>query len=99
MTKSDLPTDPAAARAGAFLTIDMDAIAANYGKLQRELGEAACGAVVKADAYGLGVAQVAPVLAAAAGSPLLFGKRLWRETRIALFQQSIDTLINHQQGK
>lgn len=39
------------------------------------------------------VAQVAtgPVLAAAANSPLLFGRRLWRETRIPLFEQSIDT--------
>jgi CBS domain-containing protein len=31
-----------------------------------------------------------PVLAAATNSPILLGKRLWRETRIALFQQSID---------
>jgi len=31
-----------------------------------------------------------PVLAASTNSPLLLGKRLWRETRIALFQQSID---------
>lgn len=31
-----------------------------------------------------------PVLAASANSPLLSGKRLWMETRIALFQQSID---------
>ena len=39
------------------------------------------------------IAQVAagPVLAAAVNSPLLFGRRLWRETRIALFQQAIDT--------
>jgi CBS domain-containing protein/gamma-glutamylcysteine synthetase len=39
------------------------------------------------------VAQVvtAPVLAAAVNSPVLFGKLLWHETRIALFQQSIDT--------
>jgi CBS domain-containing protein len=39
------------------------------------------------------VAQVvtAPVLAAAVNSPVLFGKHLWKETRIALFQQSIDT--------
>ena len=37
------------------------------------------------------VAQVvtAPVLAAAVNSPLLFGKRLWSETRIALFQQAV----------
>ena len=33
----------------------------------------------------------APVLAVAANSPLLFGSRLWAETRIALFQQSVDT--------
>ena len=32
-----------------------------------------------------------PVLATVANSPLLMGKRLWAETRIALFQQSIDT--------
>lgn len=38
------------------------------------------------------VAQVvaAPVLAAACNSPLMFGRRLWRETRIPLFQQSVD---------
>jgi CBS domain-containing protein len=32
-----------------------------------------------------------PVLAACANSPILFGKLLWAETRIALFQQSVDT--------
>jgi len=32
-----------------------------------------------------------PVLATAANSPLFLGRRLWRETRIALFEQSIDT--------
>jgi CBS domain-containing protein len=31
------------------------------------------------------------VLAAASNSPILFGKRLWKETRIALFQQAVDT--------
>jgi len=35
-------------------------------------------------------AIAAPVLAAAVNSPILMGKRLWHETRIALFQQSID---------
>ncbi len=41
--------------------------------------------------YNIALAVTAPVLAVASNSPLLFGKRLWRETRIALFQQSIDT--------
>lgn len=33
----------------------------------------------------------APLLACATNSPLFLGRRLWRETRIALFEQSIDT--------
>jgi len=41
--------------------------------------------------YNAAQAALAPVLAVAANSPLLFGKRLWAETRIALFQQSLDT--------
>lgn len=41
--------------------------------------------------YNIAQAVAGPVLAAATNSPLLFGKRLWRETRIALFQQSVDT--------
>ena len=32
-----------------------------------------------------------PILGIAANSPLLLGRELWSETRIALFQQSIDT--------
>jgi CBS domain-containing protein len=36
-------------------------------------------------------AITAPVLAAAVNSPLLFGHRLWQETRVALFQHSIDS--------
>ena len=43
-----------------------------------------------AELYNLTQAVAAPVLASACNSPLLFGRRLWRETRIALFQQSID---------
>lgn len=39
------------------------------------------------------IAQVvsAPLMAIAANSPIVFGKRLWHESRIALFQQAIDT--------
>lgn len=49
-------------------------------------------------------AIAAPVLAVSANSPLLLGKELWAETRIALFQQSIDirsgsTLIREQQPR
>jgi len=41
--------------------------------------------------YNIAQAITAPVLACSVGSPILFGKRLWNETRIALFQQSVDT--------
>lgn len=40
--------------------------------------------------YNMSQAIIAPVLAMAANSPLVFGKRLWHESRIALFQQSLD---------
>jgi len=41
--------------------------------------------------YNVSQLVAAPVTAAAVNSPLLFGRRLWRETRLALFQQSVDT--------
>jgi CBS domain-containing protein/gamma-glutamyl:cysteine ligase YbdK (ATP-grasp superfamily) len=40
--------------------------------------------------YNLAQAISAPVLAAAVNSPLLLGQRLWCETRVALFQRSVD---------
>jgi len=44
-----------------------------------------------AQLYNLAQAITGPVLAAATNSPILFGQRLWRETRIALFEQAVDT--------
>jgi len=44
-----------------------------------------------ANAYNIAQALTGPTLAPATNSPLLFGKRLWAETRIALFEQSVDT--------
>ncbi len=41
--------------------------------------------------YNVAQAITAPLTAAAVNSPMLFGRRLWAETRIALFQQAIDT--------
>ncbi|MGB4828809.1 MAG: alanine racemase [Paracoccaceae bacterium] len=52
--------------ATATLTIDLDAIAANWRALDRLSGQAVqTGAVVKADAYGLGATRVARALAQA----------------------------------
>lgn len=40
--------------------------------------------------YNLAQLITAPVLAAAVNSPALFGHRLWQETRIPVFQHSVD---------
>lgn len=45
--------------------------------------------------YNIAQAITAPVMALAANSPLVFGKRLWHESRIALFQQALDTRTTH----
>lgn len=41
--------------------------------------------------YNTAQAIAAPILACATNSPMLFGKRLWHETRVGIFQQSVDT--------
>lgn len=41
--------------------------------------------------YNVAQAITAPLMAISVNSPMLLGKRLWSETRLALFQQSIDT--------
>jgi alanine racemase len=51
--------------ADAVLSIDLDAIVANWRALAALARPAECAAVVKADAYGLGAARVVPALAAA----------------------------------
>lgn len=48
-----------------ILTIDLDALIANYRHLRDLASPAECAAVVKADAYGLGMALAAPALSRA----------------------------------
>ncbi len=59
----------AAARASAILEIDLGGIVENWRMLARLAAPAECGAVVKANAYGLGAAPVAGALAAAGCRP------------------------------
>jgi alanine racemase len=56
---------PPAPEAGAILTIDLDAVVANWRALARLAPPAACAAVVKADGYGCGIAAVTSALARA----------------------------------
>ncbi|WP_188610549.1 alanine racemase [Chelatococcus reniformis] len=51
--------------AGALLTIDLDALAANWRALAARAAEAECAAVVKADAYGIGIEPAVAALARA----------------------------------
>lgn len=51
--------------AGGRLTIDLGALVANWRALRDRAAPAECAAVVKADAYGLGIEHVVPALARA----------------------------------
>jgi alanine racemase len=53
----------ALAAANGVLTIDLDALVANWRKLEKTAVPAECSAVIKANAYGCGVAPVARALA------------------------------------
>lgn len=55
---SPIDTDACSSR----LTVDLDALRANYRGIADRVAPARCGAVVKANAYGLGIALVAPAL-------------------------------------
>jgi alanine racemase len=54
----------ATATATGILTIDLDAIVANWRKLEKSAVPAECAGVIKADAYGCGLDPVARALAA-----------------------------------
>lgn len=41
--------------------------------------------------YNIAQVLAGPIMAIAANSPIAFGRRLWAETRIALFRQAVDT--------
>src|SRR5712671_1241852 len=75
-----MSSDPAS-RAGAILEIELGGIVANWRLLAQKAAPAACAAVVKANAYGLGAAPVARALQAA-GCRLFFVATL--EEAIAL---------------
>src|ERR1700758_5878399 len=55
----------ALASAPGVLTVNLDAIVANWRKLEKTAVPAECAGVVKADAYGCGAVEVSKALAAA----------------------------------
>jgi len=45
--------------------------------------------------YNISQTLLGPLIAISANSPIVFGRRLWHESRIALFQQALDTRTTH----
>lgn len=56
------PRTPIPSSARAILTVDLMALRANWAKLNQASGRAECAGVIKADAYGLGLAPIARAL-------------------------------------
>src|SRR5882757_9614425 len=83
----------ALASANGVLTVDLDAIVANWRKLEKTAVPAECGGVIKADAYGCGVELVARALASA-GCKTFFVATLEeaRAARVALPSAAIYVL-------
>ena len=83
----------ATATATGVLTVDLDAIVANWRKLEKSAVPAECAGVIKADAYGCGLDPVARALAAA-GCKTFFVATLdeARAARAALPQATIYVL-------
>lgn len=49
--------------------------------------------------YNIAQVVTAPLLAASVNSPILLGRRLWHETRIAVFEHSVDSRSSAQQAR
>jgi len=75
------PTLPDPTTFGSILTIDTKALAANYTLLASKSAGSVCGAVVKADGYGLGLDTVIPTLSAA-GCAAFFTAHLSEAVRV-----------------
>lgn len=65
LTKTEPAPDLSSAEAGGTLTIDLDALVANWRALGSRAVPAECAAVVKADGYGCGAEPIARALSAA----------------------------------
>ena len=65
--------------ATGILTVDLDAIIANWRKLEKTAVPAECAAVVKANAYGCGAEQVSRALAKELNVPIMALSQLSRQ--------------------
>jgi len=83
--------------ADSILTVDLESLIANYRFLSGISGQASCSAVVKADAYGLGVDYVAPALEKA-GCTLFFTANLDEAIALRTILPNSDIAVFHGLG-
>jgi len=85
---------PPLAEAGGIITVDLEAIYANYRMLAGRVVPGECAAVVKADAYGCGLDQVTATLARA-GCRTFFVANLSEARRVrALAREAVIYVLN-----
>src|SRR3546814_11725849 len=86
--------EPPAPPHSSRLIVDCDAIAANFHRLSRRVTPAECGAVVKSDAYGLGIDAIANALLDA-GCRRFFVARLCEAQRLSATVGSGSEITNN----
>ncbi|WP_051952473.1 alanine racemase [Methylocapsa aurea] len=86
--------DVSCLEAGAILSIDLNALVENWRTLQAVCGAAECAAVVKADAYGIGLAPVVEALRDA-GCKTFFVAHVFEGRRVrGLAPESVIYVLN-----
>lgn len=83
---------PRACDAQAVLTIDLGALAANWRDLAARVSPATCAAVVKADAYGIGIEAAVPALIDA-GCRTFFVAHVSEGRRVRAIDADVDVYV------
>ncbi|MDB5652103.1 MAG: alanine racemase [Hyphomicrobiales bacterium] len=83
---------PKAGDAQAVLTIDLAALAENWRQLAMRVAPATCAAVVKADAYGIGIEAAVPALVAA-GCKVFFVAHVSEARRVRALDSKVDIYV------
>ncbi|MDB5593200.1 MAG: alr [Hyphomicrobiales bacterium] len=93
MTAPPPPTSgPQAGDAQAVLTIDLGALAHNWRQLAMRVAPATCAAVVKADAYGIGIEAAVPALISA-GCKVFFVAQVSEGRRVRALDPQVEIYV------
>ena len=92
MSEAPFTSGPGAAISQAVLTIDLGALAANWRALATRSAPATCAAVVKADAYGVGIEAAVPTLIRA-GCTVFFVAHASEGLRVRALSPSVTVYV------